>query len=129
MKNLNIIIFDLDSTLVRIEGLDWLAERKEKDNQVKQLTKQSMEGLIGVQEAMIKKMDLISPTYEDFLCLGQKYSESVVKGAKETIATLHKLGKEVWIVTGNFQPAVGILASELGIPANKIVCNKIFFYR
>ena len=51
MKSYNSIVFDLDSTLVSIEGLDWLANRVGKLNVLSKLTKLSMEGEIDFQEA------------------------------------------------------------------------------
>lgn len=126
-KKFDIIVFDLDSTLVKIEGLDWLADYVGKGNEVSKLTVDSMEGHIDFNTAMVKKMQLISPSYTDLVRLGKVYCQNIVAGAAETVSVLHTLGKEVWILTGNFQPAVGILARKLKIPANHIICNKIFF--
>lgn len=127
MNKFDVIVFDLDSTLVKIEGLDWLAQHLGKGQKVLDLTNKSMEGLIGVEEAMDKKMKIISPSYMDLVALGNKYCTELVEGAKELIDLLHKAGKEVWIVTGNFQPAVEIVAKELKIPINRIICNEVYF--
>lgn len=64
IENFDAIVFDLDSTLVKIEGLDWLAKHKNKGREVSILTKKSMEGKIDFHESMIKKMKLISPSYK-----------------------------------------------------------------
>lgn len=127
MKKFNAVIFDLDSTLVKIEGLDWLAEKSGKAKLVERLTSKSMNGEISVEEAMQKKMALIAPSYEDLILLGNKYIESIVADAKQVIEILIKLNKQVWIVTGNFQPAVSILAKELGIPEDRVISNEIYF--
>lgn len=127
MKKFDVVVFDLDSTLVSIEGLDWLAETKGKGREVSLLTKLSMEGKISVNEAFGKKMAMISPSKNDLISLGEKYCSSLVDDAREVISVLHKLGKEIWIVTGNFDPAVKILAHDLNIPEDKIVCNEVYF--
>ena len=125
MQKFGVIIFDLDSTLVKLEGLDWLAGQTGKGNRLRPLTIKSMNGELDFHQAMVVKMRAISPSYSDLVKLGKKYCDSVVKDAREVIDVLHHLGKQVWLLTGNFQPAVGILGKFLGIPDKRIICNKI----
>lgn len=127
MKPFNTIIFDLDSTLVTIEGLDWLAKRKGVEKEVVKITEQSMNGLLPVQIAFEKKMAMIAPTHADLVKLGEKYCDSLVPGAKKTITVLHSLGKDIWIVTGNFDPAPQIVADRLGIPKHRVKNNTVLF--
>lgn len=127
MKRFSHIIFDLDSTLVKLEGLDWLAERAGKGDKLRPLTVKSMNGKLDFHKAMIVKMLAISPSYQDLVELGRKYCESLVEDVRGVIDALHYLGKQVWLLTGNFQPAVGILGKFLGISDKRIICNKIIF--
>jgi phosphoserine phosphatase len=55
MDKIDALVFDLDSTLVKIEGLDWLAVHKKVDDKVVHLTKKSMDGVLDFNLAMIKK--------------------------------------------------------------------------
>lgn len=127
MSKFDIVVFDLDSTLVSFEGLDWLAELKGKGEEVSALTKSSMEGSMSVNEAFTKKMRIISPYRKDFIKLGKKYSSNLVEGVEEVVSVLHKLGKEVWIVTGNFRPAVEIFANKMQISPERVICNEVYF--
>ncbi len=127
MKKHNNIIFDLDSTLVKIEGLDWLAQKKNKLALVGQLTRDSMDGNLPLQEALTRKMKIIAPSYTDMRELGRAYCNSLVEGCAETIGALQKMGKNVYIITGNFQPAVGIVAEKLGIPQSHVFSNTLIF--
>lgn len=119
--------FDVDSTLVLIEGLDWLADFMGKGPEVRELTEKSMGGSGDFHTAMVQKMKLIAPSHEDLLKLGAVYCENIVEGAVDVIAVLHDMGIEVWIVTGNFEPAVNILAQKLGIDPERVICNRVFF--
>ena len=121
------VVFDVDSTLVTFEGLDWLADYKGKGQEVIKLTMKSMEGHIDFNTAMVQKMQLLAPSYADLVKLGEVYCQNIVAGAQEVVSVLHSWDTEEWILTGNFQPAVGILAQKLGIPPNRIICNQVFF--
>jgi phosphoserine phosphatase len=127
MKKFDAIAFDLDSTLVTIEGLDWLAHHKGVAGDVVQLTEASMNGEIPVEMAFEKKMALIAPSHDDVSRLGKMYVQSFVADAKEVIAALQYLGKEVWIVTGNFNPAPQIAAEFLHIPPEHVINNTMLF--
>lgn len=127
MKKHNKILFDLDSTLVKIEGLDWLAKKKHRSELVSRLTKESMNGNMPLQEALTRKMKIIAPQYVDMLELGKAYCNNLVKDCAQTIQKLQGAGKEIYIITGNFQPAVGIVAEKLGILPSHIFSNTLVF--
>ena len=120
------IVFDVDSTLVQIEGLDWLASQKSLGEEMERLTRLSMEGEISFNEAMIAKMNAIAPSFGDLEKLGEAYCNNLSPGVEEVVQALKVLDKEVWILTGNFNPAVGILARHLGIKKKHVICNKVF---
>jgi phosphoserine phosphatase len=125
MNKFDFVCFDLDSTLVTIEGLDWLAEKKGKALLIKELTKQSMEGRINLEDAMKKKIKILSLSYKDLEELGEHYCSCITEGVEVTIQALKSLGKSIWIVTGNFYPAVIPIANILGIPQKHIVANTV----
>lgn len=121
------IIFDLDSTLVTIEGLDWLAKEKKIDHEVRNLTKLSMDGRVNFSKAMAKKMEIISPSRSDIQKMGEAYLKNLVPDVKDTINVLSKKGIDVWVVTGNFEPAVQMVANELGIRKENVRSNIIYY--
>lgn len=121
----DIVIFDLDSTLVTIEGLQWLSSiLRQKD--LPQI-EASLEGKIPLKDAYHNELLLISPSYTDMLMLGNKYSDSFVDGAKSVIESLQLLGKEVWLMTNNFHPAIDVVANQLGIPLTSVYGSHLFF--
>ena len=61
MKNkYDIICFDVDSTLVACEGVDWLAEQKGVEKEVRFLTEQAMTGGVPMEEVLAKKIDILT---------------------------------------------------------------------
>lgn len=121
-----IIIFDLDSTLVAIEGLDWLAKQKGKEEEICRLTCQAMEGEVRLEEVFTRKMRMLAPSRKDLDLLGHQYRQSAVEDAQEVIKLLHFLEKEVWIMTGNFQPGVEMVAAHLGISKERVIANRVY---
>lgn len=121
------VVFDVDSTLVDIEGLDWLAHNKGCAREVVSLTKKSMDGIMDFHEAMVQKMHILAPTHDDLIGMGQAYCDHLVPGAVEVIEALKHMGIEVWLMSGNYRPAVAILADRLGIDPDKILCNTVAF--
>jgi phosphoserine phosphatase len=121
-----IIIFDLDSTLVGIEGLDWLAKQKGLEKEVVGLTRQAMEGEVKLEEVFSRKMELLAPSRRDLELLGQQYCQSVVEDAQEVIELLHFLEKEVWMMTGNFQLGAEMVAVQVGVSKNRVLANRAY---
>jgi phosphoserine phosphatase len=124
-RKFDAVVFDLDSTLVTIEGLLWLAaEQSSKDLP---LFTASLDGKASLQKAFAAELSLLAPSYTDMLMLGRKYQESLVDDAKSVIDSLHLLGKEVWLLTNNFHPAIDIIASSLEIPHSRVFGSNLFF--
>lgn len=121
------IIFDVDSTLVTIEALDFLATRTGCAKQVAALTTKSMNGQLAYQQSLRQKLALVRPSFSDLIWQGQAYLHHLTPGTVAIVAHLHKAGHPVWLLTGSFQPAVGILAYYLKIPDSQVFTNEIFF--
>lgn len=123
------IIFDVDSTLVTIEGLDFLAGHNGVRKKVESLTTKAMEGAYPMNQAMKQKLDLIKPSRADLKVQGQAYIDHLTPGTLETISTLQNLNYPIWLLTGNFHPAIDILAKHLSINLNQVLANDIYFDR
>jgi len=118
--SVNIIIFDCDSTLSAIEGIDELARRTGVYDQLAPLTRKAMEGETRLEDIYKHRLELIKPSRGDIEWLGQYYVENVVHDAKMVIDTLQQAGKEVHIVSGGILQAISILADYLDIPRHRL---------
>ncbi len=110
------IFFDCDSTLSTIEGIDELARLKGVEERIVALTNAAMNGLIPLQEVYAERLRLLRPTRADMHAIEQAYKRTLVPDARETIATLHKLGRCCFVVSGGLADAVIGFAEWLGIP-------------
>lgn len=123
------VIFDLDSTLVTIEGIDELARCKGVEHTIIPLTQQAMNGQISLDEVFVTRLNIIQPTYTDLVWLGEMYLEHITPGAPELIYQLKQRGMKQYIVSGGYNPAVGMVAEALGIPLNHVFANDLVFDR
>lgn len=123
------IFFDLDSTLVTIEGLDYLAELKQLGKAIVPITTAAMNGEISMHLAMEQKIALLQPSKQDLLDIGQAYLDKLTLGAPETISELQDRGYICWILTGNFTHAAFPVAQHLGIVKRHVLANQLSLNR
>ncbi|HEX8393548.1 MAG TPA: haloacid dehalogenase-like hydrolase, partial [Longimicrobium sp.] len=107
------VVFDCDSTLVRIEGIDELAGPFRE--QISALTDAAMRGEVPLQEVYGRRLALIRPTRAQVDAVGRQYVQTLVPDAREVVAALLWLQKDVRILSGGVRPAVEAVAAELGV--------------
>ncbi len=115
-----LVVFDCDSTLTRIEGVDELARMHGLELEIAALTTAAMEGRVTLEEVYARRLDRLRPDRQSVERLGTRYIEELVPGARETFSTLHDLGIEARIISGGFLPAVTMLAQELGLRPDQV---------
>jgi phosphoserine phosphatase len=125
MPRFRTVIFDCDSTLSAIEGIDELAVDCRED--VARLTDAAMRGVIPLEEVYGRRLDLVRPTRAALDALGLQYVARLVPDARETIAALRGAGVDVRIVSGGLLPAVLAVATALDLPASRVDAVDISF--
>jgi phosphoserine phosphatase len=118
------VFFDVDSTLVTIEGIDVLANG---NPEIVQLTDAAMNGVIALDEVYGRRLEIIRPTLSDVEALGARYQQALVPGAAETIATLQGAGVQVHLVTAGIEQAILPLAAMLNIPPRAVHAVRLQF--
>jgi len=117
---IDIVIFDCDSTLSLIEGIDELARLAGQEVEIAALTKRAMEGDIPLESVYEKRMVAVKPTRAQLKVVRQAYRDKMVSDAREVVTELQTQGKQVFIVSGGLREAVADFGEWLGIPANHI---------
>jgi len=112
-----LLLFDCDSTLSAIEGIDELGRLRgpEVFKAVEDMTTQAMDGSTPMESIFAKRLDMIKPTLKELESIGQKYIQQVEPTAADTIKKLKAAGWTVIIVSGGFTQAIRPLAQYLGI--------------
>lgn len=107
------IVFDCDSTLSSIEGIEYLA--RDHREEVQALTRKAMEGELPLEEVFGERLELVRPSVGDLERTGRAYVETALPHGPELCAALRELGKLICVLSGGLRPAVLHLTRTLGI--------------
>jgi phosphoserine phosphatase len=111
------VFFDVDSTLVTIEGIDVLAGG---NPEIAKLTDAAMNGEIPLDQVYARRLEMIRPRREAVEALAQRYLESIVDGVEETFRALREAGVQIHLVTAGIAQAIEPLASHLNVPVRAV---------
>ena len=123
----DIVCFDCDSTLSRIEGIDELARSCGVFDAVAALTDAAMNGELALEDVYAKRLDVIKPDSQAISQLADHYISEMVEGVEEVFATLLAANKQVHIISGGLRQAILPLAARLHIPSSHVHAVDIIY--
>lgn len=123
----NVICFDCDSTLSKIEGIDELAGRVGLGEEMSKLTDMAMNGEVPLEAVYEQRLSLIRPDQSSIGWLADLYIEQIVDGVKEVFDTLSAAGKDLHIISGGVRQAILPLARSLGLPDAQVHAVDVYF--
>ena len=114
---LKLAVFDFDSTLMDGETIDFFAEELGIGKEVAFITEEAMSGRLDFFESLQSRVALLKGL--DFAVV-EKISQNLpyMKGAKETITELKKMGMSVVCFSGGFRTATSYAKDILGYDAD-----------
>ncbi|MDQ6695177.1 MAG: HAD-IB family phosphatase [Chloroflexota bacterium] len=121
------VIFDCDSTLSYIEGINELAAMNGVPYEVAEMTSLAMGGQVAFETVFAERLDIIKPNKQQLAALGNLYVATLVEDAVPVAAALRFLGIEVCLVSGGYRDALLPLARKLGVPSSHLHANELFF--
>ncbi|MFN2150231.1 MAG: HAD-IB family phosphatase [Anaerolineales bacterium] len=121
------VIFDCDSTLSTIEGIDELARIKGQFESIAELTRKAMDGEIDLEAVYNYRLEKLQPTRGDLRLIARAYSENMVPNARAVIGALKAAGCEVSIISGGLLQAVLKFGRWLGVSSDNVRAVPIKF--
>ena len=117
-------IFDVEGVLYDAEYLPILAERVNKDQEIWDITKKGIQGLINWEDGLRKRVELLEGiSYET--CMEVADSLPIMTGAKEACSALKQAGWKVMAVSGGFTIMTDRLSKELNL--DHVFSNELIF--
>jgi len=100
-RNRRLICFDMDSTLIKTEVIDELADRAGVGEQVRAITEAAMRGEIDFSESFEQRIALLKGLDESVM---REVAENlpIMDGAKRLMSILKKCGFKIAILSGGF---------------------------
>ncbi len=109
-----LILFDVDSTLIDQEVIELIATHAGVESQVKQITDRAMAGEIDFAESLTARVSLLEGLSVSVLTDVQK-AITLTNGATDLISNLQRQGDVVAVVSGGFLEVITPLMQELKI--------------
>ena len=128
-------VFDFDSTLVRIETLEALADialagvpdaaviRAE----VAALTDQAMTGDLPFGEALNRRLALLPLTRDHVAELAGRILDEGTPSVRRNLRFFREHAGRIVILSGGFREIIAPLAAHLHVPAEQVLCNDLLY--
>ncbi|XP_065137811.1 phosphoserine phosphatase [Paramisgurnus dabryanus] len=122
------VCFDVDSTVIREEGIDELAKFCGVGDAVTEMTRKAMGGSVSFTTALSERLSIIKCSREQVNKLITDHPPQLTAGIKELVEKLHQRNVKVFLISGGFRCIVEHVASQLDIPFHHVYANRLKFY-
>jgi phosphoserine phosphatase len=113
-KNKRMICFDMDSTLVTMEGIDEMARKMGVHREVARITDKAMRGDFDFDESLRQRVAMLKGLpLDDVMAIRNQMILS--QGAEELLTTLRWLGFKLGIVSGGFDIFADLLKDKFSL--------------
>lgn len=113
-KNKRMICFDMDSTLVTMEGIDEMARKMGVHREVARITDKAMRGDFDFDESLRQRVAMLRGLpLDDVMAIRNQMILS--QGAEELLTTLKWLGFKLGIVSGGFDIFADLLKDKFSL--------------
>jgi phosphoserine phosphatase len=116
------LILDVDSTLCGIEGVDWLAARRDSGTAAEsaRLTALAMAGEIPLESIFATRLERIRPDADDLAALAKAYRGAIAGGAADAVRKLRAAGVGIHLVSGGLRQAIVPVSQDLGFAESEV---------
>ena len=133
--NGKILFIDFDSTFVKVETIDELADlslendinKEEKINIIKDITNQAMSGKIDFPVALQKRLEILSLNLDNIRLITDRISNLVSDSFKRNRDVIKSCADRIWIVSGGFTQIICPIVAEYGIKDSHVIANTFVF--
>lgn len=130
-----LIVFDVDSTLLRLESLDFAARRvletaadgTQRLARLSDITDRGMNGELDFRDSLEARLALVGFARADVETAAAALRAEVTPGMDTLVSDLRRRGVMVAAVSGGFLDLVGSVLMDLGFEADAIRANTFTF--
>ena len=115
----NILLADMDSTMIEQECIDELADEAGEGKRVAEITKRAMNGELDFEDALIERVKLLKGLSSDIIVNVLKARITLMPGAESLIKTMKRNGSYCALVSGGFTDFTEAISKILGFDENR----------
>lgn len=135
MSASSFLVFDFDSTLVRIETLEALGdialtghpEAAELRAQIAHLTDQAMNGDLPFGEALRRRLALLPLTRDHVQTLASRILEEGTPSVRRNLRFFKENVGRILILSGGFREIIAPIAERIGVAPEHVFCNDLVY--
>lgn len=114
-----LLIADMDSTMIRQECIDELADEAGVGDYVASITARAMNGELDFESALRERVGLLKGLQEAVIARVIKGRITLMPGGRALVATMRANGAYAALVSGGFTAFTGAIAGVLGFDENR----------
>lgn len=119
MKEKTVFLFDLDSTVTKEEILPMIAKKIDKEQEMRELTEQTMMGILNFRESFISRVELL----KEILVSDVADNIAQISLSEKIVEFIQKNKSNCYIVTGNLDVWIIKLMKNMGMENNFFSSN------
>jgi D-3-phosphoglycerate dehydrogenase / 2-oxoglutarate reductase len=135
MKRHTYFIIDFDSTFIKVEAFEALAdivlkdhpEQEELKQQIVQITNQGMDGSISFRESLERRLNLLAPRKQHLPQLITRLKGSVSESFKRNKEFFQRYSNNIYIISNGFKEIIEPIVTEFFIKSENILANAFRF--
>lgn len=128
-------VFDFDSTLVRIETLEALADialaghanAEAVRAEIVKLTDQAMAGEIDFGTALRQRLALLPLTRDHVHTLADRILDEGTWSVRRNLRFFQENADRIVIISGGFREIIAPVAERLGVSPDRVLCNDLIY--
>lgn len=114
-----ILIADMDSTMIRQECIDELADLAGVGPRVAAITARAMNGELNFREALIERVTLLAGLPASKIAEVMEHRITLASGGRALVATMRANGAHTALVSGGFTAFTQMVAGQLGFDEHR----------
>ena len=125
-----LLIIDFDSTFIRDETLDEIANLVSDNSQkekIKKITNQAMEGKIDFRQALKKRVEMLKIHKNDISDIIKKLKQRISPSFIKNKNRIRSISDRVYIVSGGFKEIIKPIVKDFGILDSNIYANEFIY--
>nr|XP_019574283.1 PREDICTED: phosphoserine phosphatase-like [Rhinolophus sinicus] len=122
------VCFDVDSMVIKEEGIDELAKVCGVEDAVSEMTCRAMSGAVLFKAALAERLALIRPSREQVQRLIAEHLPHLTPGIRGLVSRLQEQNVQVFLISGGFRSIVEHVTSKLNGPSTNVFANRLKFY-